>query len=191
MMIYDKLIKTADDQKFLLNEILVNHSQAIQDFSQEVVKTFHGEGRLLVMASGNLGTVATLVANLLAHRLAQDRPMLPAIDLCQNTTLATALIADNQGEQFFSRQLRAIARPGDIVLAFDDVRHDMAIREGLQTARDLQCRTAKLLIGSEHDGNDSDYLFCFPQVPIARGIEGAVFFGILLCELIETELFGF
>ena len=44
-MIYDKLVKTADDQKFLLNEILVNHTQAIQDFSQEVVKAFHGEGR--------------------------------------------------------------------------------------------------------------------------------------------------
>ena len=190
-MIYDKLVKTADDQKFLLNEILVNHTQAIQDFSQEVVKAFHGEGRLLLMASGNLGTVATLVANLLTHRLAHDRPMLPAIDLCQNATLATSLIADNIGEQFFSRQLRAIARPGDIVLAFDDVRHDAAVREGLSTARDLDCRTAKLLLGSEHDGNDSDYLFCFPQVPPARGIEGAVFFGILLCELVEAELFGF
>ena len=97
-MIYDKLIKTADDQKFLLNEILVNHTQAIQDFGQEVVKAFHGDGRLLLMASGSLGTVATLVANLLTHRLAHDRPMLPAIDLCQNTTLATSLIADNIGE---------------------------------------------------------------------------------------------
>lgn len=190
-MIYDKLVKTADDQKLLLNEILVNHTQAIQDFAQEVVKAFHGDGRLLLMANGTLGAVATLVTNLFAHRLSQDRPMLPAIDLCQNTTLATSLIADNQSEQFFARQLRAIARPGDIVLAFDDVRHDPAVREALQTAQELNCRTAKVLIGSEHDGNDSDYLFCFPQVPQARGIEGAVFFGILLCEVIESELFGF
>ena len=191
MMIYDKLLKTAEDQKFLLNEIMINHTQTIQDFGQEVVKAFNSNGRLLLMASGNLGTVATLVANLLAHRLAQDRPMLPAIDLCQNATLATSLMADNIGEQFFSRQLRAIARPGDMVLAFDDIRHDAAVREGLHTARNLDCRTAKLLIGSENDGNDSDYLFCFPQVPPARGIEGAVFFGILLCEIIEAELFGF
>jgi D-sedoheptulose 7-phosphate isomerase len=190
-MIYDKLVKTAEDQKLLLNEILVNHTQALQDFSQEVVKAFNGDGRLLLIASGTLGTVATLVANLLAHRLAQDRPMLPAIDLCQNTTLATSLIADNLSDQFFSRQLRAIARPGDIVLAFDDVRHDAAVREALQTARSLECRSAKVIIGSEHDGNDSDYLFCFPQTPPARGIEGAVFFGVLLCELIEAELFGF
>lgn len=190
-MIYDKLIKTAEDQKLLLNEILVNHTQAIQDFSQEVVKAFHGDGRLLLMANGTLGAVATLVANLLAHRLANDRPMLPAIDLCQNTTLATSLIADNMSEQFFSRQLRAIARPGDIVLAFDDVRHDAAVREALQTARSLECRSAKVMIGLDSDSNDSDYLFCFPQIPPARGIEGAVFFGILLCELIESELFGF
>lgn len=190
-MIYDKLVKTAEDQKLLLNEILINHSQAIQDLAQEIVKTFHGDGRLLLLASGTLGSVATLVANLFAHRLANDRPMLPAIDLCQNTTLATSLMADNLSEQFFSRQLRAIARPGDIVLAFDDVRHDASVREALQTARDIGCRSAKILIGSEHDGNDSDYLFCFPQVPAARGIEGTVFFGILLCELIEAELFGF
>lgn len=190
-MIYDKLAKTAEDQKRLLNEILVNHTQALQDFSQEVVKAFNGDGRLLIMANGTLGTVASLVANLFAHRLAHDRPMLPAIDLCQNTTLATSLIADNLSDQFFSRQIRAIARPGDIVLAFDDVRHDAAVREALQAARSLGCRSAKVMIGSEHDGNDSDYLFCFPQIPPARGIEGAVFFGILLCELIESELFGF
>lgn len=190
-MVYDKLIKTAEDQKLLLNEILLNHTQALQDFAQEVIKAFHGDGRLLLLANGSLGSVATLVANLFAHRLSHDRPMLPAIDLCQNSVLATSLAADNLSEQFFSRQLRAIARPGDIVLAFDDVRHDAAVREALQTARELDCRSAKLLIGSEHDGNDSDYLFCFPQVPQARGIEGAVFFGILLCELIEAELFGF
>ena len=190
-MIYDKLIKTAEDQKLLLNEILINHTQAIHDLAQEIVKTFHGDGRLLLLASGTLGSVATLVANLFAHRLGHDRPMLPAIDLCQNTTLATSLMSDNLSAQFFSRQLRAIARPGDIVLAFDDVRHDAAVREALQTARELECRSAKILIGSEHDGNDSDYLFCFPQVPPARGIEGTVFFGILLCELIEAELFGF
>ena len=190
-MIYDKLVKTTEDQKQLLNEILVNHTQAIQDFGQEVVKAFNSDGRLLLIANGTLGTVASMVANILAHRLAHDRPMLPAIDLCQNATLATSLIADNLSEQFFSRQLRAIARPGDVVLAFDDVRHDAAIREALQTARSLECRSAKVIIGSEHDGNDSDYLFCFPQIPPARGIEGAVFFGILLCELIEADLFGF
>lgn len=190
-MIYDKLVKTAEDQKLLLNEILVNHSQAIQDFIQEVVRAFNGNGRLLLLGSGTLGNVASLVANLFSHRLAVDRPMLPAVDLCQNTTLATSLSADGLSEQYFSRQLRAIARPGDVVLAFDDVRHDAAVREALQTARSLECRSAKVLIGSEHDGNDSDYLFCFPQVPPGRGIEGTVFFGILLCEMIETELFGF
>ena len=91
-MIYDKLVKTAEDQKLLLNEILITHTQAIQDLAQEIVKTFHGDGRLLLLASGTLGSVATLVANLFAHRLANDRPMLPAIDLCQNTTLATSLM---------------------------------------------------------------------------------------------------
>lgn len=189
-MIHDKVVKAAEDQKALLNEILITHAEAFQVFARDVAKVFNADGRLIIVGSGTLGAVANLVANLFSHRLSIDRPMLPAISLCQNPVLATALAGDNQSEQYFVRQLRTLARPGDILLVFDDPRHDVAIREAMQAAHSLGCKASKICLCADDDGDEADYLFCFPQVPPARGIEAAVFLGSLLCELVEGELFG-
>ena len=190
-MIHDKLVKAAEDQKSLLNEILITHAGAFELFAREVVQAFNSDGRLLLVGSGTLGAVANLVANLFTHRLSIDRPLLPAISLCQNPILATSLAIDNQGDQYFVRQLRTIARPGDVLLAFDDPHHDVAVREALLAARSFGCKVGKICLCTDDDSGDPDFLFCFPQVPQARGIEAAVFFGSLLCELVEGELFGF
>jgi D-sedoheptulose 7-phosphate isomerase len=190
-MIYDKLVKAAEDHKQLFNELMVNHAEALQGLTQDVVKAFHGEGRLLLLGSGTLGAVTTLAANLFLHRLAIDRPSLPAISLCQNAPLATALGADGLGDQYLLRQMRTIARPGDIVLAFDDVRHGASVREALAGASAIGCGTARVLLGSDPSNDDVDYLFCFPQLAPARGIEASVLFCCLLCELVEADLFGF
>ena len=189
-MIHDKLVRAAEDQKSLLNEIMVTHAEAFEDFARQVVKVFNSDGRLIIIGSGTLGAVANLVANLFTHRLSIERPMLPAISLCQNPVLATSLSGDNQNEQYFSRQLKTLARPDDIVLVFDDPHHDIAVREAVIAARNIGCTVSKICLCADNDGDEPDYLFCFPQVPQARGIEAAVFFGSLLCELVEGELFG-
>jgi len=189
-MIHDKIVKAAEDQKALLNEILVTHAEAFQGFARDVVRAFNNDNRLLIVGSGTLGAVANLVANLFSHRLSIDRPMLPALSLCQNPVMATGLAADNQGDQYFVRQLRTLARPGDVLLVFDDLRHDIAVREAMLVARSLNCKVSKICLCTDDDGGEPDYLFCFPQVPPARGIEAAVFLGSLLCELVEGELFG-
>ncbi len=164
-MIHDKLVRAAEDQKSLLNEVMVTHAEAFEDFARQVVKVFNGDGRLIVVGSGTLGAVANLVANLFSHRLSIDRPMLPAISLCQNPVLATALSGDNQGDQYFSRQLKTLARSGDIVLVFDDAHHDIAIREAVIVAKGLGCTVSKICLCADNDGGEPDYLFCFPRFP--------------------------
>ncbi|PLX98223.1 MAG: hypothetical protein C0623_12935 [Desulfuromonas sp.] len=189
-MIHDKVVRAAEDQKVLLNEILVTHAESFQAFARDVVKSFNNDGRLIVVGSGTLGAVANLVANLFSHRLSIDRPMLPAISLCQNAVLGTALASDGQSDQYFVRQLRTLARPEDVLLVFDDLRHDAAIREAIQFARSLECTVGNICLCTDNADGEPDYLFCFPQVSQARGIEAAVFLGSLLCELVEGELFG-
>lgn len=189
-MLYDRLVKISEDHRQLFNELTVNHADALQELAQEVIRAFHGDGRLLLLGEGTLGAVTTLAENLFLHRLAVDRPALPALALCQNAALATALAGDGFADQYLLRQLRTMARPGDLVLAFDDVRHGASVREALAGASALGCRTARVLFGSEQSGDDTDYLFCFPQLTPARGIEAAVLFCCLLCELVEADLFG-
>lgn len=189
-MIHEKLIRAAEDQKSLLNEVMVTHAEAFQFFARDVAKSFNSDGRLIVVGSGTLGAVANLVANLFSYRLSIERPMLPAVSLCQNPVLASSLAADNQSDQYFVRQFRALARSGDVLLVLDDPHHNPAVREVMTAAGNLNCKICKICLCTDDESGDPDYLFCFPQVPPARGIETAVFLGSLLCELVEGELFG-
>jgi D-sedoheptulose 7-phosphate isomerase len=156
-----------------------------------VVEIFNQGGRLLIFGSGSLGAIANLVANLFRHRLSMERPALPALSLCNDLTLATALAKENRGSAFFGQQLQLVATDRDAVLAFGDVAYNEAVLAGLSEARDRGCVTAALLPeGEEPTGDGPHYRFRLSTDSVGRTAEAALFFGHLLCELVEEALFG-
>jgi D-sedoheptulose 7-phosphate isomerase len=191
MSAQQKIDAALKDHMFLLEAAFVSQQEQIADFSARILETFHQGGRLLLLGSGPLGAIASLVANLFLHRLTLERPQLSAIALCHDPFLATALARDGQSDLFFSRQLRALAAPGDVVLAFGDAHRNQALDEAFSAARDIGCVTAALVQGKgEMTGDLPDFLFHLETESAARATEGALFFGHLLCEIVEAELFG-
>jgi len=190
-MLQDKIARSVREQASFLEDNFLPQGEAIAAFALRVVETFNNGGRLLVFGSGALGAVSNLIANLFLHRLLLERPPLPALSLSQDLILATALCRDGQGSQLFARQLRVVVKEGDIVLALGDIRQDVAVEEGLAVARKLGCLTAALLQmkGNLPDANP-DFLFHLETESAARSVEGALFFGHLLCEMVENQLFG-
>ena len=96
-----------------------------------------------------------------------------------------------QGNQLFSRQLRALASDQDTVLVLAGTNLTPTDREALSTARQLGCRT--VLISSEQtDLADarSDINLSLPSASLPRLLESTLFIGNLLCALVEGELFG-
>jgi D-sedoheptulose 7-phosphate isomerase len=72
-----------------------------------------------VFACGNGGSAADaqhLVAELVGRFRVERRP-LPAVALAANTATMTALANDYAFEQVFARELAALARPGDLLVA--------------------------------------------------------------------------
>ena len=188
-MLSEKIGRAVQEQNALLTTFPLQ-TEALAGFAGRIVDTFHQGGRLLVVGNGPLGAIATLIAGNFLHRLSLDRPPLPVLSLCQDITLATALERSGQARQFFSRQIRVIAQGSDIVLALADFHRDEALQEGLATARQAGCTTAVLRPGPEEPTDAADFLFRLDTDSPPRALEGALFFGNLLCELIEGELFG-
>ncbi len=189
-MLSDKIARAVREQNSSLENFNVQE-EAIAGFAGRVAESFQQGGRLLLLGNGSLGAVANLVANQFMHRLALERPPLPVLSLCHDITLATALERDGQGRQFFARQLRVVATPEDIVLALAGFHREEALEEGLTVSRQAGCLTAVLRPGPEETvGESPDFLFRLDTISVPRAIEGALFFGHLLCEMIEGELFG-
>lgn len=187
----DRIAKSVKDLSTLLEESFAQQPAEVADFVRRVVDVFHRGGKLLLLGNGPQGTVANLVADLFLHRLSLERPLLPAVSLCHDVTLATALARDGRSRQFFARQLQALAGEGDIVLAFGGPHRDEALEEALATARDLGCPSALLHPGpGEPPGDAPDFLFRIPTDAATRALEADLFFGQLLVEMVEGELFG-
>jgi D-sedoheptulose 7-phosphate isomerase len=187
----DKIANAVQAHVAMLEETVLDQKEDIAELARRLVEVFHQGGRLLVVGSGALGAVANHVANLFLHRLALDRPLLPALSLCHDVTLATALTRDGRPQEFFARQLRATAAPEDLVFLLGDAHRDEALEEALAVARSKGCLSAVLLHGKRDLlGDPPDFLFRLRTDAVPRAIEGTLFFGHLLCELVESELFG-
>ena len=190
-MLQEKIARSVREQAAFLEDNFLPQSEAMEAFALRVAETFNHGGRLLIFGSGALGAISNLVANLFLHRLLLERPPLPALSLSQDITLATALCRDGQGSQLFVRQLRVVAQEGDIVLALGDLCQDVALEEGLALAKKMGCLTAALLQMKRNVPEENpDFLFHLETDSAARAVEGALFFGHLLCEMVENKLFG-
>ncbi len=187
----EKLTRSLAEHTRVLEALLQNHEQALVDLSTRVVECFHRGNRLLVLGSGAFGPIANRIASLFTHRLGLDRPLLPAVSLSQDPTLALSLGRDNQLSEFFTRQVRSMSADGDVLLAFGDNRRDQALEDALDLARQQGCATSAMVQSKETlTCEPPDFLFQLETDSPARAVESALFFGHLLCELVEAELFG-
>jgi D-sedoheptulose 7-phosphate isomerase len=68
-------------------------------------------------------------------RFALDRPALPALALSVNTSFLTAIGNDYGFEQVFSRQIEALARPGDVAIGFSTSGNSPNVLRGISAAK--------------------------------------------------------
>ena len=190
-MTQDKISVAVAQQIALLDPFLLSQKPMLNSLAEHLVTTFHQGGRLFLVGSGPFGAIAGLIGQTFLHRQTLERPALPAIALTNDAGLATFLASDEQGNQLFSRQLRALASDQDTVLVLAGTNLTSTDREALATARQLGCRT--ILIASEQtDLADarSDINLSLPSDSLPRLLESTLFIGNLLCALVEGELFG-
>jgi D-sedoheptulose 7-phosphate isomerase len=187
----DKISTAVSQQIALLDPFLLNQKPLLNNLAENLVRTFHQGGRLFLIGSGPFGAIAGLIGQMFLHRQTLERPALPAIALTNDAGLATFLAADQQGNQFFSRQLRALATEHDTIMVFAGTSISAADREALATAHQAGCRT--ILIASDQAelaGCLPDINMPLPSDSLPHLLECSLFIGNLLCTLVEGELFG-
>lgn len=187
----EKISRAMRDHQESFEQTFQGQAANLERFAGNVAEIFQRGGKLLLAGNGSLGAIANLSATLFSHRLILERPPLPAASLCHDVTLATALSSAGQSRDYFSRQLRVVAREGDGVLLLSDGRRDETLSEGATAARQIGCLTAALNRGETGlSAEDFDFYFPLTGESTARTAEHALFFGHLLVELVEGELFG-
>ena len=153
-----------------------------------------GGGKVLACGNGGSAADAQHFAAELVNRFETERPPLAAVALTTDTSTLTSIANDFSFEQIFAKQLRALGRRGDVLLAISTSGDSANVIEAIRVARSLGMRVVALtgkgggkvapLIGGE------DVHVCVPHKSTARIQEVHLLVLHCLCDAIDFQLFG-
>ena len=145
-------------------------------------------GTLFTAGNGGSAAHALHLSEELIGRYRSDRQPLPAVCLNADPTALTCIANDFGYEAVFSRQCRALVRPGDALLVSSTSGRSGNLIEALQAARDNEALTIGFLGGDGGPCRDlCDHPIVVPAEDSAFIQEGHQVLLHLLCEMAEQR----
>ena len=158
--------------------------------TEVLVNAFKQGNKALLFGNGGSAADAQHIAAELVGRFAFDRPALPALALSVNSSCVTAIGNDYGFDRVFSRQLEALARPGDIAIGISTGGNSANVLRAMSTARKIGLKTIALTGRSGGNlRNAVDYCICVPSNETPRIQECHILVGHIISELVEREIF--
>jgi D-sedoheptulose 7-phosphate isomerase len=150
----------------------------------------HGN-KLLVMGNGGSAADSQHFVAEIVGRFKLERRALPAIALSTDTSILTAIGNDYGFDAVFSRQVEALAAPGDVVVGISTSGNSPNVLTALKIAKARGCRTIGLL---GKDGGSikaaCDLALVVPSEDTPRIQEGHITIIHIVCDLVERAMFG-
>ncbi len=157
--------------------------------AQMIIEKMRAGGKLLIFGNGGSAADAQHLAAELAFKMGRERAALPALALTTDTSLLTAISNDRSFDFVFARQIQALGREGDIVLAISTSGNSPNVIEAVKEARALDIAVIGLLgAGGGEVAKLVDLALIVPNRDTPRIQEVHIAIGHIICQLIEDEL---
>lgn len=142
--------------------------------------------KILFFGNGGSAADAQHLAAELVVRYRINRRALPAIALTTDTSILTAHSNDYGFETVFSRQVEALAQPGDVVVGISTSGTSKNVVAGLKAARDRGCIVVSFTGQNGADCAElAHHAYCVPSPVTAFVQECHLLAGHVLCEFVE------
>jgi D-sedoheptulose 7-phosphate isomerase len=163
----------------------------IQTLAVEITSVLEGGGRLFFCGNGGSAADAQHLAAEYVVRFTRQRKAMSAVALTTDTSVLTAAANDFGFESVFSRQLEALARPGDLLFLHSTSGESENLIRAADSARELQVHTVAFLAkGGGRLAERVEKAFVIPTQSTARAQELHLTLGHILCDLVEERLAG-
>lgn len=174
-------------QQFLLDQLL-----ALIAATEAVVATLRRGGKILLFGNGGSAADAQHIAAEFVNRYVRDRPPLSAIALTTDTSALTAIANDFGPDDVFAKQVQALGKEGDIVLAFSTSGNSPNVLRGLEQCRELGIQTVGLTGGTGGAlAERVDHCLCVAATTSTPRIQEAhILIGHAICEMVDRVLYG-
>jgi D-sedoheptulose 7-phosphate isomerase len=162
--------------------------------AEVMVQSLLAEGKILACGNGGSAGDSQHFSSELLNRFERERPSLPAIALTADTSTLTSIANDYSYVEVFSKQIRALGRKGDVLLAISTSGNSLNVLEAVKVAHQRGMRVVALTGNTGGKMRQllqtEDVEICVPSVVTARIQEVHLLVIHCLCDLIDTQLFG-
>lgn len=176
-----------------LRDALDRSIPAIVQAADTMAGCLRGNGKILCCGNGGSAAAAQHFSSELLNRFEMERPGLPALALTTDSSTLTSIANDYDYGQVFAKQIRAIGRPGDVLLALSTSGNSANIVAAIRSAQENHMRTVAL---TGRDGGNagrglqaSDVEIRISAQATSRIQEVHLVVAHCLCDLIDQHLF--
>src|SRR5271157_4090543 len=155
-----------------VKELLLKSAEVVSvvaKVSELLVGALQKGNKVILFGNGGSAADAQHIAAEFVGRFAFDRPALPALALNVNTSCVTAIGNDYGFDLVFSRQIEALARPGDVAVGISTSGQSPNVIRAMSTAKKMELHTVGLTGASENELKDAvEYCICVPSTETPR-----------------------
>ena len=181
------LIRSLEEHLESLKSLMDTKLEEIEQTGELLFQTLISGNKALLCGNGGSAADAQHIAAELVGRYEQPRRAWPAIALTTDTSALTAISNDFGYDEVFARQVQALARKDDLLIAISTSGRSPNVIRAVEKAKELGCKTIALTGG---DGgllaSLCDYALIVPSNRTARVQEAHITIGHLWCEMVDA-----
>lgn len=174
------------EHEVLLAECRKELIPVIAQVTQVIRQALAAGNKIMLCGNGGSAADSQHIAAELIGRFKKERRPLSAIALTTDTSILTSLGNDYHFEDVFSRQVRGLAKPGDVFIGISTSGNSGNITAAALAAHEMGCTTVALTGNSGGKlASLCTHAIIVPARETARIQEMHILIGHILCELLE------
>ena len=194
MDLVSRITQHFTDSAHLKLQALEVLAEPIARAAERMVQGLMNEGKIMACGNGGSAADAQHFAAEMLNRFERERPGLAALALTTDSSTLTSIANDYAFEHIFSKQLRALGQPQDLLLAISTSGNSKNILEAVHAAHEREITVIAL---TGNGGGQiaealyqSDIHLCVPSTITARIQEVHLLTLHCLCDAIDYSLLG-
>lgn len=166
-----------------------HYTDLISKIIELAIQCLQNKGKIMLCGNGGSAADAQHLAAEFVNRFKKERDPLPALALTTDTSIITSIANDYSYSEIFSKQILALGKKEDILIAISTSGQADNVITAVQVAKRLGIKTIAL---SGKDGGElkevADICLIVPSDDTARIQEAHITIGHIICEIVEEKI---
>ena len=187
----DAITQAFDESIRVKRAFLGDNIDTLVSAIDAIIACFQRGNKLLLFGNGGSAADAQHIAAEFVNRFLIDRPPLPAIALTTDTSALTNIANDDDYKEVFAKQVRALAKEGDIALAISTSGNSANVLVAIDVCKQLKITTIGLTGGNGGKmAGKVDFLLKVSEGRNSPRIqETHILVGHVICDIVDQKLF--